>query len=158
MCDTTYTLTARTETTLKPKKEAAKQIVQVMRISVIWFDVNSTTPKLEPADVLDKIAAVLIQNPDQQIIISGHASKEGNARKNRVLSEQRAKVVAKMLEEKGVKENQLHIEAHSSDIAYITADGTKHTIALDRRVEIIPLENGQPVRELQLMQTVEATE
>ena len=158
VCDTTYTLAARTETTLKPKKEAAKQIVQVMRKSVIWFDVNSTEPKLEPADVLDKIAAVLIQNPDQQIVISGHASKEGNARKNRILSEQRAKVVAKMLEEKGVKENQLHVEAHSSDIAYITTDGTKHTIALDRRVEIIPLENGQPVQELQLTQTVEATE
>lgn len=154
VCDTTFTLATRTETTLKPKKEAAKQIVQVMHKSVIWFDVNSTEPKLEPADVLDKIAEVLIQNPEQQIIVSGHASKEGNARKNRTLSEQRAKVIGRMLEAKGVKASQLHIEAHSSDIEYRVAEGSEHTIALDRRVEIIPLEDGKPVQELQLTKTL----
>lgn len=156
VCDTTYTLAARTETTMKPKKEAAKQIVQVMHKSVIWFDVNSTEPKLEPADVLDKIAEVLLQNPEQQIIISGHASKEGNARKNRILSEQRAQAIAQILKEKGVQASQLRVEAHSSDIEYRVEEGNTHTIALDRRVEIIPLENGEPVQQLRLVRTESA--
>lgn len=151
-CDTTFALQPRQEIVQKPKKEAAKQIVQVMRKSVIWFDVNSTDPKLEPADVLDKLAAVLIANPEQQIIISGHASKEGSARKNRILSEQRAGVIADMLVEKGVNRNQLRVEAHSSDIEYTVSEGTTHTIALDRRVEIIPLEDGKPVQEIQILQ------
>ncbi|MGM9747001.1 MAG: OmpA family protein [Paludibacteraceae bacterium] len=140
VCDTTMKLTARTETEIKPKKEAAKEIVRLMKKSVIWFDLNSTVPKLEPADIIDQIAAVLLENPDQKIIVSGHASKEGNARKNRILSEKRAQAVADLLLHKGVKAEQLRVEAHAADIAYDAGSGVEHSIALDRRVEIIPIE------------------
>ena len=140
VCDTTMKLTARTETEIKPKKEAAKEIVRLMKKSVIWFDLNSTVPKLEPADIIDQIAAVLLDNPDQKIIVSGHASKEGNARKNRILSEKRAQAVADLLLQKGVKAEQLRVEAHAADIAYDAGSGVEHSIALDRRVEIIPIE------------------
>ncbi len=141
LCDTTYTLQSRQEVIQKPKKEAAKQIVRLMHKSVIWFDVNSVEPKLEPKDILDKIAAVLLENPDQKIIVSGHASKEGNARKNRILSEKRAQAVADMLIAKGVAASQIQVESHSSDIAYDAGDGSVHTIALDRRTEIIPIDD-----------------
>ncbi len=140
VCDTTFKLTARTETEIKPKKEAAKEIVRLMKKSVIWFDLNSIVPKLEPADIIDRIAAVLLENPDQKIIVSGHASKEGNARKNRILSEKRSQAVADLLLQKGVKAEQLRVEAHAADIAYDAGSGVEHSIALDRRVEIIPIE------------------
>lgn len=140
LCDTTFTVANRQETVLKPKKEAARQIVRLMDKSVIWFDVNSIVPKLEPADILDRIAAVLVENPDQKIIVSGHASKEGNARKNRILSEQRAQAVADLLVAKGAKPEQIAVEAHAADIAYDAGDGAEHSIALDRRTEIIPVE------------------
>ncbi|MGM9810259.1 MAG: OmpA family protein [Paludibacteraceae bacterium] len=140
VCDTTITLTARHDTIIKPKQEAAKEIVRLMHKSVIWFDVNSTEPKLEPADVLVQIASVLKENPAQHIIVSGHASKEGNARRNRILSEKRAQAVADLLIAEGVPADQISVEAHSSDIEYTVAEGQTHTIALDRRVEIIPIE------------------
>lgn len=137
-CDTTISLVERRDTLVKPVQPAAREIQQLMRKSVIWFDVNSAEPKLRPADILDQIAAVLIANPDQRVIVSGHASSEGNARKNRILSEKRAQVVADMLMEKGVPANQLTVEAHSSDVQYQTEDGEMHSISLDRRTEIIP--------------------
>ncbi|MCM1034700.1 MAG: OmpA family protein [Paludibacter sp.] len=140
LCDTTFSVTERQETILKPKQEAARQIVRLMNKSVIWFDVNSIEPKLEPADILDRIAAVLVENPEQKIIVSGHASKEGNARKNRILSEQRAQAVADLLIAKGAKPEQISVEAHAADIAYDAGNGTEHSIALDRRTEIIPVE------------------
>lgn len=140
VCDTIRTLQPRTETQLKPKKEAAKQIVRLMKKAVIWFDINSVEPKLEPADIIDQIAAIMIENPNQKVIVSGHASKEGNARRNKVLSEKRAQAVADLLISKGVKETQLTVEAHSSDIDYNAGEGVEHSIALDRRVEIIPVE------------------
>ncbi|HCS87449.1 MAG TPA: hypothetical protein DIW30_03240 [Bacteroidales bacterium] len=142
LCDTTFSLQPRQEIVRKPKKEAAKQIVRLMHKSVIWFDVNSVEPKLQPADILDKIAAVLIENPDQKIIVSGHASKEGSARKNRILSENRAKAIADMLVAKGVSVSQIQVEAHSSDIQYDAGEGSVHTIALDRRTEIIPVDEN----------------
>lgn len=139
-CDTTRTLIDRRDTVIKPVQPAAKEIQRLMRKSVIWFAVNSSVPKLEPADILDKVAEVLLANPDQKVIVSGHASAEGNARKNRILSEQRAKVVADMLMEKGVPASQIKVEAHSSDMQYQTEDGAEHSISLDRRTEIIPVE------------------
>lgn len=140
LCDTVFSVSERKETVMKPKQEAARQIVRLMNKSVIWFDVNSIEPKLEPADILDRIAAVLVENPEQKIIVSGHASKEGNARKNRILSEQRAQVVADLLVAKGAKSEQISVEAHAADMAYDAGDGTEHSIALDRRTEIIPVE------------------
>lgn len=148
VCDTTYTMVERRETVLKPKKEAAKKIIQILHRSVIWFDVNSTQPKIRPADLLDQLAVVLLASPEQQIVISGHASKEGNARRNLILSEKRAQAVADLLIAKGVSPKQLVVEAHSSDVQYTVSEGETYTIALDRRVEIIPLENGQRVTEV----------
>lgn len=150
VCDTTFTTKARVETTMKPKKEVVRQMVQVLHKSVIWFEVNSTVPKLEPADVLDKLAAILVAYPTEKVVISGHASKEGNAQKNKVLSQKRAQAVADLLMQKGVKADQLLVEAHAADIDY-QAENTPHTLALDRRVEIIPLENGQRVGEVKLI-------
>lgn len=137
-CDTTFSLVERRDTLVKPVQPAARELQRLMRKSVIWFDVNSTVPKLQPADILDRVAAVLIENPNQHVIVSGHASSEGNARKNRILSEKRAQVVADMLIEKGVPASQLKVEAHSSDVQYQTEDGEMHSISLDRRTEIIP--------------------
>lgn len=140
VCDTTITLTTRQDTVFKPKQEAAKQIVRLMHKSVIWFDVNSTTPKLEPATIIQDIAAILRENPNQRIIVSGHASKEGSALRNRVLSEKRAQAVADLIIAEGIPAAQVSVEAHSSDIEYTVTEGQTHTIALDRRVEIIPVE------------------
>ena len=140
VCDTTITLATRYDTIIKPKQEAAKEIVRLMHKSVIWFDVNSTTPKLEPATIIQDIAAILRENPEQKIIVSGHASKEGNARRNRILSEKRAQAVADLIIAEGIPAEQVTVEAHSSDISYSVTEGQTHTIALDRRVEIIPVE------------------
>ena len=48
--DTTYT--------------AVQEIKRLMEKSIIWFDLNSSTPKLDPVDILDSIAAILVENPD----------------------------------------------------------------------------------------------
>ena len=48
--------------------------------------------------------------------------------------------MADLLLQKGVKAEQLRVEAHAADIAYDAGSGVEHSIALDRRVEIIPIE------------------
>lgn len=138
-CDTTYTLALRCDTTLKPQTTAAKQIVRIMEKSVIWFALDSYVPILEPADMLDRIAEVLIANPGQRIQVNGHASREGNALRNQRLSENRAKAVARLLMEKGVPQSQIQVQAFGTTIEYQVEEGREHTISLDRRVEIIPI-------------------
>ena len=70
ICDTTITLQQRVDTVHKPKPEVVKQIVRLMETSVIWYDLDSTEPKLKPADILDKIAAILIENRREVLVLS----------------------------------------------------------------------------------------
>ena len=136
ICDTTITIQQRVDTLHKPKPEVVKQIVRLMETSVIWYDLDSTEPKLKPADILDKIAAILIENPKQRIQINGHASKEGSALHNKRLSENRAKVIYEMLLEKGVRAEQMSTRGFGVEKSYQEGE---HEISLDRRVEIIPI-------------------
>jgi len=141
-CDTTYTLTQRCDTTYKPQPEVAKKIVRLMNKSVIWFDMDKWEPKLEPADIIDRIAEILLENPNQKVLVNGHASKDGKAKHNQMLSDKRAEAVANLLLEKGVRPEQITIRGYSSQIRYVTeqdASEVHHNISLDRRVEIIPV-------------------
>ena len=135
VCDTTFTLQERVETTHKVIE--VQQIKRALEKSVIWFDLNSTEPKLEPADILIQVAEVLKENPDMRILVTGHASKEGNKEKNQQLSEDRAKAVVDMLVELGVRPEQMDSQGEGVDRDYVQGD---HDISLDRRVEITVIE------------------
>lgn len=136
VCDTMITLAQRVDTVYKPKPVVKQQIVRLMETSVIWFDLDSSIPNLQPADILDKIAEILIENPRQKIEIHGHASKEGSARHNKRLSEARAQAIYKMLLDKGVPADQMTTRAYGIEKSYLEGE---HEISLDRRVEIIPV-------------------
>ena len=115
-----------------------------MQRSVIWFDLDSWEPKLKPADIIDKIAAILIENPEQHILVNGHASKEGNDAHNQMLSSKRAQAIVDLLIEKGVNPAQITSNAYGSSVDYNDQEenttAKKHNISLDRRVEIIPIQ------------------
>ncbi len=137
VCDTTFALQPRVEKTIKPKPQiVVEKIKRVLEKSVIWFDLNSVEPKLEPADILEKIAEIMKENPDQRIMITGHASKEGNKETNQRLSEGRAKAIMDALIALGVNPNQMRSQGVGIERDYITGE---HNIALDRRAEITPL-------------------
>ena len=142
ICDTTMTLTERRETTLKPQPLASQKIATLMERAVIWFDLDSWVPKLEPADIIDRIADILIENPQQHILVNGHASSEGNEEHNQMLSDKRAESIVKLLIQKGVNPEQISVKGYSSKIQYKEADNESgvHNISLDRRVEIIPVQ------------------
>ena len=137
MRDTTYTLTRREEVENVPV--AAKKINDIMKKSVIWFPFDSDKPKLQPADVIDKIAAVLIEHPEQIVLVYGHASKEGSLEYNQDLSERRAAAIVKLLRKKGVPANQIVSKGFSYTQQYDDSENPYHDISLDRRVEIIPV-------------------
>ena len=114
-----------------------QQIKKVMAKSVIWFDLNSSKPNLKPADILIRVAEILKENPFQKILVTGHASRDGDKAKNEQLSAARAKAVVDMLIELGVKPEQ--IESRAEGVARDYVQGA-HDISLDRRVEITPME------------------
>jgi len=135
VCDTTAELQPREQKIAK--EVVVQQIKRVLEKSVIWFDLNSAEPKLEPADILVQVADILKENPFQKILVTGHASREGDKAKNQILSEARAQAVVDMLLELGVQPEQIESRAEGIDRDYIQGI---HDISLDRRVEITPVE------------------
>ena len=81
---------------------------------------------------------MLKQNPAQKVLVNGHASAEGSEQHNQELSERRAEAIRQLLLKEGVSDTQIQTKGYSSSVSYEPSQG-KQEISLDRRVEIIPV-------------------
>lgn len=117
---------------------ATATLEEELRKSVIYFDFDKYDPKLQPADILDKVAAVLVQHRDMGIEVNGHACKTGSDEYNQQLSMKRARAVANMLRQKGVYDSQMKVQSFGSTKPFRYNDFA-HQKSKDRRVEIIPV-------------------
>ncbi len=134
---------------------AASSLEQELRKSVIYFDFDKYDPKLQPADILDKVAAVLVQHRDMGIEVNGHACKTGSDEYNQRLSMKRARAVADMLRQKGVNDSQMKVQSFGSTKPF-RYNEFEHQKSKDRRVEIVPI--GYVDEEVQQQQAAEAEE
>lgn len=123
--------------TIQEEQPVIDQLDEVLASAVIFFDVNSTTPKIQPADLLERIATILRRHPHQRVAIHGHASKEGNPELNKRLAKNRAAAVASLMRNLGVRDEQMAIASFGARRPYKT--GKEHNLKQDRRVEIFPL-------------------
>lgn len=145
--DSTYSSALRYDSLYTESQDTIASLRRMLQKSVIWFGVNDYQhPRLEPADILEQVAEILIANPSQRIAINGHASAEGNARANQTLSDRRAATVTKMLIELGVPAEQIVTKGYSSSVNYVREENEENPATqgrsaaeLNRRVEIIPL-------------------
>lgn len=147
--DTLYISRPRAEKSVTQAYDTAftpvYELKRLMDKSIIWFDLNSYVPKLDPADILEQMAAVLIANPGLRVNVNGHTCTIGKRAYNQKLSEKRAQAVADRLIKLGVNPNQLECHGYCSDKPYFSQS---HQLFLDRRCEIIPIEetNTKKVR------------
>ncbi len=73
----------------------------------IYFDFGKATLRPESYEIIDELAQFLIRNPNIKIEIQGHTDNIGGIEFNQRLSEQRARVVAEALIQRGVSPEQL---------------------------------------------------
>lgn len=138
--DTTYYTKHHADTIVLASVDTIVSLKKTLEKSVIWFNVNDYKhPRLEPADIIEQVAEILKSNPSQRVYINGHASEEGNKRTNQVLSNRRAETIAAMLKALGVPAKQLVVHGYSADIQYQGTSTTRTQRELNRRVEIIPI-------------------
>ena len=77
----------------------------------VYFDLNKSILKSDQMPKVDHIIAVLRQNPNATVTISGYADKAtGTAKRNMTLSEERANVVKKALTDAGIAANRIVTE------------------------------------------------
>lgn len=105
-------------------------------LTVVLFDGGSSVLLPIAGPAMDQVARDMIKSTDARYRIEGHASADGNAQKNYVLSQERAKTVLNALIKKGVPPAQLEWQAFGHSKPLIGLDPKN---AHNRRVTIMPL-------------------
>lgn len=122
---------------LTPTQRIQREIDKLNRI---YFAFDSYLINDESKLFLDQIAEQLKTIPNQ-VVIGGHASREGLRIHNQRLAHLRALVVKYYLVDKGVPSKRLIVRDYGSSVP--NAINVNHELSLDRRVEIIVQEEEQ---------------
>ncbi|RYY09880.1 MAG: OmpA family protein, partial [Chitinophagaceae bacterium] len=101
----------------------------------IFFDVSKFVIKAESYSELDKIVALLKENPTLSIQIHGHTDNQGKAAENLKLSNDRAGSVVKYLVSKGVAAARLSSKGFGATVP-VADNSTENGRAQNRRTEL----------------------
>lgn len=97
--------------------------------------VRGTTELIESSfDQLDLVVAMLEDNPDLRIHLTGHTDNQGDQRLNKLLSKDRVDAVIDYLVKNGIDRNRLSGEGKGGE-APIASNASEETRKLNRRVE-----------------------
>jgi len=114
----------------------------------ILFETNSSTLNPKSQDALGKFAQTLQNNPETNIVISGHTDNTGTDAINQPLSEKRAQSVTNFLVSKGVAQSRMTSVGNGSKQP-VADNKTAENRAKNRRVEIVIVANEKMVKQAQ---------
>ncbi len=107
----------------------------ILPVSTIQFQTGKYTIAKTSYAALDKVALVLINNPDLGLYIDGYADITGTSKVNKRISMARAVVIKKYLVKKGVNPQMLIAKGHGSR-SPVASNHTRAGRAKNRRVAI----------------------
>ncbi len=106
------------------------------------FDVDGAQLKPGAYDEIARVAQVLVQYPQTNIMIAGHTDSTGTEAYNQQLSERRAQVVKNALAGQGVNPSRMTVIGYGEGKP-IADNGTEAGRQINRRVEITIIPNQQ---------------
>lgn len=119
---TTQTTPARPSATAAPAPQAAAPAPQDLRV---YFDSGAARPNAASRATLDQAARLFREGDPLVMIVSGQSDTTGDARRNLMLSQDRASEVARGLMDRGIPATRLQIVAKGeSELLVKTADDT----------------------------------
>ena len=101
----------------------------------VTFDTNSTYVRPGLYNEIDRIAQVMIQYPETQILVQGFTDSTGDAAYNQTLSERRAEAVKNLLIQRGVSPSRVTSIGYGENQPVAT-NATPEGRQMNRRVEI----------------------
>ncbi len=115
---------------LSPLQQGAKLVLKNL-----FFDFDSATIKQSSYPELNRLAALLRENPSLRIHIAGHTDNVGDSEYNRRLSEKRARAVFEYLTEKGIVPQRMEYKGFGDSVP-VASNDTAVGRAKNRRTEI----------------------
>lgn len=107
-------------------------------IEMVHFDFDKSDIKPEFALYLDKLATLMLNSPDIELLIMGHTDVKGSVDYNYGLSERRSKAVMAYLNDKGVNYDRM-VYSYYSKLNPRTENSTDWGRSVNRRVEFMIL-------------------
>lgn len=117
------------------KEAAKKQIIELLKIENVEFEVAKGDLTEKGEATVDKLAQILAQYPNITVEIAGHTDSDGSAEFNQKLSQSRVDTVKARLVSKGVDADRLSAKGYGEAQPLVpnTSDENKQK---NRRVEI----------------------
>lgn len=118
---------------------AAAAVGAVGQGMTVYFDYDSTEIKPRFAEIIQRAAAHLQNNPSGRLRLEGHTDERGTRAYNLALGERRAQSVRDMILERGALAEQVDLVSYGEELPAVTGQG-EGIWKQNRRVEIIPEE------------------
>ena len=104
-------------------------------IFVIYFDLDSNALSAKAKGKLDRVADLLLKNPNVEVTLNGYTDSYGDPSYNQVVSEGRAGMVKSYLVGKGVDPAKIEAVGYGPQ-KFLATNKTREGRRLNRRVEI----------------------
>ncbi|ABG59404.1 OmpA family protein [Cytophaga hutchinsonii] len=115
------------------------EVGQSIKLNHIYFETSKYDLLPESYYELDKVVKLLRENPKMKIEIEGHTDNQGNADKNMILSQNRAKSVMDYIISKGITADRITSKGFGITKPMVDND-TPENRQLNRRVEFTILQ------------------
>lgn len=131
----------------KKIKHANTRATRTDKENETQFDKFNMTVKFDNATMLNKLAAILQEYPDTDVLVVGHTDSTGSSTSNMTLSENRAKAVSNyFINSKGLSSSRFTISWFGEDQPIAdnnTIDGREK----NRRVNIVIVPNKKMIED-----------
>lgn len=104
-------------------------------VFIIYFSQNSNNLSQKAMEKLDRVADIILKNPNAEITLNGYSDSTGASSYNEMISEIRANAVKLYLVGKGASPHKITVLGHGSQ-KFLATNKTKEGRQLNRRVEI----------------------
>jgi OOP family OmpA-OmpF porin len=114
----------------------------VVTLDSVLFDFNKATLKAGAQQEIARLAEVLKEHPDRNLLVEGHTDSVGSDSYNQRLSEQRAQSVKNALIRQGIDPSRIIAKGYGETYPIVSND-TAAGRQQNRRVEVIVLDAGE---------------
>lgn len=103
---------------------------------VVYFDFDSSEVKGDDREVIMAHAQYLLSNPNEKVVLEGHADERGTREYNIALGERRAKAVSQLMVLQGVAQSQIDVVSFGEERP-VALGHDESAWSVNRRVEIL---------------------
>ncbi len=122
---------------MKRAQEVAEEMKnELVNQNTIYFDFDRSTIKSDFVSVLRKHAEYLLKNPNQVVVVEGHADQRGTPEYNIALGERRGKSVETFLLNEGVSPSQVSVVSFGEEKPAVMG-ASEYAMAQNRRAVVV---------------------